>query len=455
MNAVGNRLSPGAIHWLLQILKERFGYTFELREVSPSALSLELPGHAQAIVFERAGTRFDHPPNRVPCARWDAALEGWHPALGKPLFAPGARHLPKRVIEPTVRGHSVHYDVPGLIRWALGRFEEVGSKALDRHGRFPATASHAHRHGYLERPIVDEWLDIWGQVITRTWPSLPLPRREFKLQVSHDVDWPSRYGFGSPVDVLRLVGADVVRRRDFRSWYRAPRIWLGTRSALHPRDPYNTFDWILEVSERLGLRSAFYFLCGRTNPKRDALYEPDHPAMVALMREIHERGHEIGLHPSYGTYQTPSAIRAEARRLKQICAQAGIVQAEWGGRMHFLRWQTPITLEGWIQAEMTYDSSLGYADRPGFRAGTCFEYPAFDPLFEVALPLRLRPLVAMEGTIIGQRYLGLGTGAAALSQFLTLKQACRGVGGSFTLLWHNSHLTTPAARELYQTVLTA
>lgn len=41
----------------------------------------------------------------------------------------------------------------------------------------------------------------------------------------------------------------------------------------------------------------------------------------------------------------------------------GIQQAEWGGRMHYLRWKTPTTLYGWEQAGMTYDSTLSYATR--------------------------------------------------------------------------------------------
>jgi hypothetical protein len=201
------------------------------------------------------------------------------------------------------------------------------------------------------------------------------------------------------------------------------------------------------------LTSAFYFICGRTDARRDAQYEPDHPAIIELMRKIHARGHEIGLHPSYATYQTPAAIVSEAERLRRICASTGITQREWGGRMHFLRWQTPITLRGWAEAGMTYDSSLSYADRPGFRAGTCFEYPAFDPVADEAIPLIIRPLIAMEATIIGPRYMALGTGEAALAAFSRLKQACRSVQGCFTLLWHNSRFTTHGERALYQALL--
>jgi len=46
-------------------------------------------------------------------------------------------------------------------------------------------------------------------------------------------------------------------------------------------------------------------------------------------------------------------------------------------------------LRAWADAGMDYDSTLSYADRPGFRCGTCSEYPAFDPVAGEAPTARL------------------------------------------------------------------
>jgi hypothetical protein len=96
---------------------------------------------------------------------------------------------------------------------------------------------------------------------------------------------------------------------------------------------------------------------------------------------------------------------------------------------------------------------MSYADRAGFRCGTCFEYPAFDPVAGRALNLRIRPLIAMECTVMSERYMGLGSTELALNKFKDLKDACRGVDGCFTLLWHNSELMTQSAKDLYVAVL--
>ncbi|MFS8975884.1 polysaccharide deacetylase family protein [Cupriavidus necator] len=444
-------MSREALHWLEQILAERFGYAFLLRPAGTDSIRLTLAGADQHIEIAADPATFTRVDSNLDFCTWDAGREGWHAVLGSPLPAPGLATVPSPLIERIQTGYRIRYDILGLGYWMLSRQEEVGRADLDRHSRFPASASHARKHGYLERPVVDEWLHVLGQVIQRLWPGLPLSRHRFTTKVSHDVDVPTRYGFASPPRLLRRMAGDILIRRDFRSVLNAPLVRLSTRTALHPDDRINTFDWIMDVSERHGLTSAFYFICGRTDPVMDADYEPEHPAIRGLMQRIHARGHEIGLHPSFNTYRTPDAIRSEADRLRRICAEENIAQQTWGGRMHYLRWEHPTTMRGWDRASMTYDSTLSYADHAGFRCGTCFEYPAFDPVEQRALKLRIRPLVVMEGTIMG--YMGLGTGEAAWNKFRELKDTCKAVNGCFTMLWHNSSLSTAKERALYLAVL--
>lgn len=443
--------TPPALTWLETILHERFGHRFSLTQ-HDKQLTMRLPETEGAILFDTLIPAFHQAGANAPCSQWDAASQGYTAALGLPLPVPGAAKLPAQPIEPIAHGYAVHYDILGLTYWMLARLEEVNPPAsvLDQHDRFPATASHAYKHSYLERPVVDEWLHILGQVIQKTWPTLKLKQHQCSMKVSHDVVGPSRYAFRTAAGVVRAMAGDVLKRGDLKSALLAPWVRLHSQTALHRADPANTFDWIMNVSERHGLISAFYFICGRSHPDKDADYEPDHPAIRTLMRRIHARGHEIGLHPSYGSYQTPAIIQAEAVRLRSIASEEGIIQSDWGGRMHYLRWQHPTTLQAWERAGMSYDSTLGYADRAGFRCGTCFEYLAFDPVAAHALGLRVRPLIAMECAVMAPPYMGLGTGQMALSKFSDLKNACKAVGGCFTLLWHNTQFESAKKQELYK-----
>lgn len=443
--------TDNALRWLESILQERFGHPFAVHEVA-HALLLTLPGSEGSICFDNLQPAFHQSHSNFPCRQWQASVSGYQIPIGDSIPAPSKSELPAPLIEVYQQNATIHYDILGLTYWMLTRLEEVGRTDLDEHQRFPATSSHAYQHDYLERPIVDEWLIVLGQVIERVWPQLELKQHEFSIKISHDVDSPSMYAFKSWPTIGRMMAGHLLKRRDLKAFMEAPYVKLSTRKHLHPADPYNTFDWLMDVSEANNLNSAFYFICGRTNPARDADYEPEHPVIRNLMRRIHERGHEIGLHPSYGSFQRPDLIKREAERMRRICAEEGIQQQYWGGRMHYLRWQHPITLRAWDTAGMAYDSTLGYADLPGFRCGTCHEYPAFDPESQEKLKLIVRPLIAMECSVISSEYLGLGDSEQALDKLRTLKNNCFLVSGIFTLLWHNSFFRRKSFLDMYEKI---
>ena len=102
---------------------------------------------------------------------------------------------------------------------------------------------------------------------------------------------------------------------------------------------------------------------------------------------------------------------------------------------------------------LDYDSSLSYADRPGFRCGTCREYPLYDLAARSPLRLHERPLIVMECSVIAERYMGLGYSDEALILMQRYRDTCHRFSGDFTLLWHNSHFEHPKDREFYQALL--
>lgn len=448
-----SQFSTEALNWLSSIIEERFGHAFKLTQ-NKDCLRLSLIDYFKgSITFTKLESIFHESHSDSPCCRWDPTTEGWINELRSPLFAPGVKTLPVPLIEQVDDNAVIYYDILGLTYWMLNRIEEIGRTDLDNHQRFQAVNSHAYKHDYLDRPIVDEWLLVLGQVIRKVWPQLTLKQHAFSIKVSHDVDAPSRYGFRTIKRLVKGIAADVIKRGDVKNALRSPYIWLNSQNKLCPSDPYNTFNWIMDQSEKHNLVSAFYFICGRTDQAKDADYELEHPAIRKLLRDIHTRGHEIGLHPSYNSFQSFETIQNEANRLQSVMEEEGIVSSELGGRMHFLRWEHPTTLQSWNDAGMTYDSTLSYADLPGFRCGTCYEYPAFNAVTQERLNLRVRPLIAMECTIIAQRYMGLGYGEDAYNKFQHLKETCRAVNGVFTLLWHNSNFLTENDSNLYLRVL--
>ena len=441
------------LNWLNHILIGRFHNNIKLDNSIDGSIIIRMKGETSTITIDSNSCFFQSDSKSMPFTDWDFDNGEWDSVLGRMLPAPGYNKIDYPVIKKTKFGYKVKYDILGLTYWMLSRLEEIGSNNLDNHQRFVSTSSHAFAHSYLERPIVDEWLLILKQVINRLWPKIKLKRQNFRLVVSHDVDISSRYIFHSTFKLARGMISDILKYGDFKSAIRTPWMRLRFHQELPKNDPLNTFDWIMDQSDIHNLTSSFNFIAGKTHPETDADYEIDHPSIRSLMRHIHARGHKIGLHPSYNTFNSPDLITAEAKKLRTVCSQEGIKQKLWGGRMHVLRWEHPLTLYGWENAGMNYDSTLGYADHVGFRCGTCFDYPAFDPIADHQLNLIIRPLIAMDVTVTAKRYMGLGYGLNAYNKFNQLKNTCRAVNGSFTLLWHNDKLITPQARKLYSSLL--
>lgn len=442
--------------WLQDLLAERFGESLRFLQGDSGFSTLALEGSSRRVRILVDPRFLDVGLPSLPCAVLELP-SSFSSLPFRSLHAPGvspdlASDL-SSLIEEGPTGLSLHYDVLGLAYWMLTRCEEVGREDVDEHGRFPARASHASLYGYLDRPLVDDWFLLLGDLLERVWPGFVRRRYEFGVSLSHDVDTPSRYGFVSPPRLIRLMAGDVAKRRSLElAFSKRLRGWLAVHCArrLSREDPCNSFAWIMDRAERAGLKSTFYFLAGRSVPAMDGTYEIDEAPMTEILRDIHARGHEIGLHPSYGTYLSPPTLRAEAERLKRTCADLGIVQAAFGSRMHYLRWKTPDTLRALAESGLEHDSSLGFADSAGFRCGTCFEYTAFDPVSRSPVPVRIRPLVAMECSVF--EYQGASP-AESFAIFSDLKRKCRAVQGQFSLLWHNSSLDTPQLRELFVSVL--
>ena len=342
-------------------------------------------------------------------------------------------------------------DIFGSAFFMLTRYEEVVKPDRDRVDRFPVTASLAYQENFLNRPIVNEYVEILWACLVRLAPTLQRKIRKFQIVVSHDVDEPFRYAFSDISRLIKRCAGDIYRRRSLSSAATSIWQWLQVKSGRSDLDPCNTFDLIMDISEQQNIKSAFYFIVDRPAGLLDCDYSIDHPLIRDLLRKIHQRGHEIGLHTSYLTYQNPTQTKQEFDTLKRVCLEEGIEQAAWGGRQHCLRWETPTTFQNWEAAGLDYDSTLSFAELVGFRCGVCYEFSTFNLKTRKHLHLKEQPLIVMECTVLDDRYMNLGTeDTLALECILNLKNCCKIFQGNFTLLWHNNRFTDPREVEIYK-----
>ena len=150
------------------------------------------------------------------------------------------------------------------------------------------------------------------------------------------------------------------------------------------------------------------------------------------MRQVENRGCEVGLHAGYGSHDSQEQVTAEKKRLDNFVADK-----EYGCRQHGLTWRAADTWRYQEKAGLFYDSSLSFADHIGFRGGICFPFKPFDLARSRELDIWELPLTVMEGSLQSANYQNLPPGEA-YEEIIKHLETAKKFGGVFVLLWHNS-----------------
>ena len=326
----------------------------------------------------------------------------------------------------------------------LTRWEEYVNKTRDIHNRFPASASLAYKNNFLDRPVVNEYIEMLWNMLKSLRCEQKRKNRKFELVLTHDVDhiykWNTLKNF-----LIHLVG-DIILRKSLKefilSLYNYFQMKLGNK-----KDPFNTFDYLMDVSDELNVKSYFFFMA-KGITKYDNNYKSNSSEILSLISNIKQRGHYIGIHPSYNAYNNFEQLKKEKEELEKNL-NINIIF----GREHYLRFEVPITWQIWEDNTMKWDSTVGYADKEGFRCGVCYEYSIFNILTRKKLKLKEKPLIVMEVCFYRQKDM---TPKLMEEKILFIINKIKKYDGEFVLLWHNSNFNTKEWKKysyIYKKVL--
>ncbi|MCC6367107.1 MAG: hypothetical protein IT165_26615 [Bryobacterales bacterium] len=294
-------------------------------------------------------------------------------------------------------------------------------------------------------PTLDLHIALLRDVILASGAPLmeipPVPKGyRFIACLTHDVDHPSirqhrfdntilgflyRALFRSLFDVIR--GRTPVRHllTNWGAVLKLPFVHLGLAS-----DFWHTFEQYLKLED--GLPSSFFFIPFRGSPgqrmdgpapsRRAARYRAKD--FAATVQTLMASGCEIGLH-GIDAWLDASKGWAELEEIRQITGQS-----EVGVRMHWLyfRDRSPAALE---QAGADYDSTVGYNETIGYRAGTTQVYKLLTAEKLLELPLHI-----MDTALFYPAYLNLSPQDARKRIGTILDNAVQ-FGGCVTVNWHD------------------
>ena len=238
------------------------------------------------------------------------------------------------------------------------------------------------------------------------WPD----GKKYAVVLTHDVDAPfsrapwSYYGRRVATQLSR--GAIRAATRGLLQGAKAAAL---TRLAPLPAPgaaPNFCFERWREFEGSFSARSCFYVStvnsADRTGAAIDVTYDFRHPEIVAQLLQSAEQGWEIGLHASTNAYRFPGRVHEERETLESVLGGHRVS----GVRHHYWALDPEIperTLWFHAGAGLTYDSSLGFNDIPGFRRGMAWPFHPFDRERSEAVPLLELPPTLMDGSIFYQR----------------------------------------------------
>lgn len=339
--------------------------------------------------------------------------------------------------------------------------------------RYPFEQSLQNVLGFTHLPVVSYYCDIiksaaeaitGGTFDPPRWHDTP-----FAICLTHDID---HIRTGWAADAL----SEIRRKKPLSALKIVLRRIAGRSDAFNLRN-------ISALESKYGATSSFYFIPhrgktllrkGRAQPQlkkagdppatasyffrnsrlpfagdrqhrlENADYDISEPKLMKAIRSLNDAGNETGLHGHFGS-------PFDSESLHQ--ATGNMPWNPLGGRFHYLHFDPLRTFDYLDAAGLKYDTTLGFAEQPGFRHGVAWPFFPYDFKLQRARPVLEIPLIAMDTSY--RSYLGQRPEQAkpGLQQ---LFRETEKFGGCLTILWHNNYFTGykfAGWGELYQELL--
>ncbi|MBP1664169.1 MAG: hypothetical protein H6Q19_1309 [Bacteroidetes bacterium] len=370
------------------------------------------------------------------------------PQLPLPLWEEIPLLFGEPVTEKSDETLIIHADIIASSFFLLSRYEEIISRNIrDSHGRFPGIKSLPFRAGFLQRPVVDEYGRLLRKLLRETGLDICEPEENFsKIYLTHDADQLAHYR-----NIRGMGGAVLCFFKNPAESLKAVESFAGGIK----NDPWFTFPWLFDLADKLKnkkqeekIENIVFIKTGGGELMTDKpLHDIRGRDFYTLFKLCKQHDVKIGLHPSYQAGMKPEYIKNEKKVLDETISQNTTYT-----RNHFLMSREPEDMQALIEAGLTDDFTMAYADITGFRLGTCRAVKWINPATLELTLLTLHPLTMMDNTLSDGRYMNLKTDEAFLFT-KTMIDLVRKHNGELVLLWHNTSVAKNNGqyhRDLYR-----
>ncbi len=295
--------------------------------------------------------------------------------------------------------------------------------------RFDYKQSMQYKWDFTETPVVDAYCDILDIILDLIKPEYNQNKiwkdnKDFCVSLSHDIDywdvWAKEHYKKVCSYNLHRLGKHLTR-----STYK----FIAHSLTKANFNPVKAMNKIINLETKLGAKSTSFLLVQEDSEDSRRSYFLDNKYKEQVLNVFKDR--DIGLHGSpRSAYEFKDAIK-EKQRIDKAFPQAK------GYRSHKLSFEYQRTFNLLSEMEFKYDSSLGYWENIGFRAGISYPFYPFDIKNNRPFPILEIPLIVMDTSMLSAK----GMNLSAMSSGIRLKELldrAKKFNSHISLLWHNN-----------------
>ena len=289
------------------------------------------------------------------------------------------------------------FDIFAASFYLLSRYEEYLPHVKDAVGRYPSKESLAYKNQFLQTPIVDVWALKLKAVFVAAFPDMAFQKKESENHLFIQAEEPYRYKTKGFLRALFSYSVDLFGGR-FRELFNRTRVISGMR-----RDPYDRFKYLITASKNANYKLSFFFLLGEAREYLNGVttYKNKFRQVIKYVADYTE----VGL-----------VISAKAQKD--------------------------------VEMEIGQDFTMCFANKPGFRAGTCTPFLFYDLDFEIKTPLIIAPIAGISSSFDNYEKENIK------NIILHLKREVKQVDGHFILGLSNSCFGNAKDGKFWRSILT-
>jgi hypothetical protein len=297
-------------------------------------------------------------------------------------------------------------------------------------GRTDFRQSLQYRWDFTDVPVVDVYCQILFRTITLLMPEFIRDihwnnRKSFAISLSHDIDY---WHYWTPQQLIDTYYHNLT------TFYKRPvaALFKMLGHSLHKivgNNPYKKMRRIIGREESLGVQSTWFLLAKDSFEDVRQNYICNEDSRRQILDLFKDK--DVGLHGSPESAFDFEVLQKEIDTLKNLGFSPS------GFRTHYLHFDYQKSFSILEQAGINYDSTLGYWEHIGYRAGISFPFYPFN--IRENRPFRVLeiPLIVMDTTLLSHKAMNLNI-ITAYNKLSDMIKEASSYQSHISLLWHNT-----------------